>query len=244
MARSVTDVMNREVFSLRAEEDADAALADLTAMGITGAPVVDAEGRPLGVLSLRDLAGPRTGDTAGALMTRPAAVVRETDTLAHAGHLLAQTGYHRLVVVDDDGRTVGVLSALDVVRGLLGIPAVHPRSFPHLDRELGLVFSDDQPLVADGLDDAPAGPGLILLVHGGAGVPERVVWAEAAHDVHARLTDMVNTPQSDRPILDYWLSRGPLRFRTAAAAESELPRALERLARRVRSEGRPTARGI
>jgi CBS domain-containing protein len=243
MAIRVKEIMNREVFSLHSEDSADDALADLIALGITGAPVVDAKGSPLGVLSLRDLAGRREGDTAGQLMTRPAAVVREQDAIAQAGRLLAETGYHRLVVIDGEGHAVGLVSALDVVRGLLGVPAVHPASFPHLDPELGLVWTDDQPLVAGGLEGAPDGPGLIVLVHGGAGVPERVVWAEAAHDVYARLTDMLSTPQADQPVLAYWLGRGSLRFRAAAVREADLRKqALQRLHQRVRP-GTPASGG-
>jgi hypothetical protein len=221
MAIRVAEIMNPEVFSLRAEEGADDALADLIALGISGAPVVDQERRPLGVVSLRDLAGKRHGETAGALMTRPAAVVRAGETIPSAGRLLAQTGYRRLVVVDEQGRVAGLVSALDVLRGLLGLPAPHPASFPHVDRELGLVWTDDQPLVADGLEAAPAGPGLIVLTHGGAGIPERVVWVEASRDVYARLTDMVSTPQSEQPVLAYWLGRGPLRFRAAAVPQED-----------------------
>jgi CBS domain-containing protein len=157
-------------------------------------------------------------------MTRPAAVVHEEAAIASAGRLLAETGYHRLVVVDHHGRAVGVVSALDVVRGLLGVPVVHPASFPHLDPRTGLVWTDDQPLVVDRLEAAPDGPGLIVLIHGGAGVPERVVWAESARNVYARLTDMLSTPQADHPALAFWLNRGPLRFRTAALSEDDLQR--------------------
>lgn len=236
MAIRVKEIMNREMFSLHPADSADDALADLIALGITGAPVVDAETRPLGVLSLRDLAGRREGDTAGQLMTRPAAVIRDEDAIAQAGRLLAETGYHRLVVIDGEGRAVGVVSALDVVRGLLGVPAIHPASFPHLDPELGLVWTDDQPLVLGGLEAAPDGPGLIVLVHGGAGVPERVVWAEAAQDVYTRLADMLSTPQTDQPVLAYWLRRGSLRFRAAAVREEDLRR---RALHRVRQRERP-----
>jgi CBS domain-containing protein len=233
MAIRVAEIMNREVFSLHPAHSADDALSGLIALGIGGAPVVDEEGRPLGMVSLRDLAGPRHGETAGALMTRPAAVIRAEEPIASAGRLLAQTGYHRLVAIDSEGRVAGMVSALDVLRGLLGLPAGHPAAFPHLDAELGLVWTDDQPLVAGGLEAAPDGPGLIVLTHGAAGVPERVVWVEAAHDVYARLTDMVSTPQTEQPVLAHWLARGPLRFRAASVAPDGLrQRALERLRRR------------
>jgi hypothetical protein len=238
MAIRVEEIMNREVFCLRPEDSADDALGDLVALGITGAPVVDGQGRPLGVLSLRDLVGRRRGDTAGEVMTRPAAVVRDIDAIAQAGRLLAASGYHRLVVIDQDARVVGIVSALDVVRGLLGVPAVHPASFPHLDAELGLVWTDDHPLVPGGLEAAPDAPGLIVLSHGEAGVPERVVWAEAAQDVYTRLTDMLATPQTDQPVLAYWLRRGSLRFRSAAVPDEALRR---RALHRVRQRAWPAA---
>jgi CBS domain-containing protein len=220
MALRVKEIMNRELFSLHAGDSADDVLADLLALRITGAPVVDGEGRPLGVISLSDLTGPRRGETAGALMTKPAAVVPTEAPIAEAGRLLAETGYHRLVVVTADGVAVGLVSALDVVRGLLGIPAMHPASFPHLDPRTGLVWTDDWPLDLEHLEAAPDGPGLVVLTHGGAGLPESTVWAESCHNVYARLADIVSTPQTDHPGLAFWLDRGPLRFRAAPLAES------------------------
>jgi CBS domain-containing protein len=159
--------------------------------------------------------------------------VPEDEAILAAGRLLAHTAYHRLVVIDGEGRVAGMVSALDVMRGLLGLPAVHPASFPHLDPELGLVWTDDQPLVAGGLEAAPDGPGIIVLTHGGAGIPERVVWVESARDVYTRLTDLVSTPQTEQPVLAYWLGRGPLRFRATAVSQEDLRRhALDRIRQR------------
>jgi CBS domain-containing protein len=221
MALKVKEIMNRELFSLHAGDSADDALADLLALHITGGPVVDGEGRPLGVVSLRDLARPRAGDTAGEVMTKPATVVHLEASIAEAGRLLAETGYHRLVAVAEDGRAVGLVSALDVVRGLLGIPTAHPASFPHLDPQTGLVWTDDWPLDLEHLEAAPDGPGLVVLTHGGAGRPERTVWAESCHNVFARLADIVSTPRTDHPGLAFWLDRGPLRFRVAPLTEHD-----------------------
>jgi CBS-domain-containing membrane protein len=43
--------------------------------------------------------------------------------------MLAEHGTHQLVVVDDNGRAIGMVSAVDFVRGLLGVPAEHPHTF-------------------------------------------------------------------------------------------------------------------
>jgi CBS domain-containing protein len=103
--------------------------------------VVDAEGRPQGVVSTTDLLRERrdrddtevvdrshgpmvrgmhelslAGATAGDVMTPVPLAVHESDTVAHAAALMAFEGIHRVVVVGDDGRVVGVLASTDVLR--------------------------------------------------------------------------------------------------------------------------------
>ncbi len=230
MAITVREAMNPELFSVKPEDRAEDALNGILALGITGAPVLDAEGRPRGMLSLHDLAA-RTGPTAAERMTAPAVVVPMNATLTEAGRLLAETGYHRLVVVDPDNRAIGVVSSLDLLRGMLGLPLTHPAAFPHLDRAR-LSWSDDLPLEASLLERSPVGPGVILLIHGGASVPERIVWAESAENLRARLLNILTTPQRDTPLLAFWLARRPLRFRVAAIGDPDLrQRTLDRYRR-------------
>jgi CBS domain-containing protein len=234
MSSRVREIMNAELFRVRSGDAASDVLNGILALGITGAPVVDDKGRPLGMVSLRDLVG-RTGTRAGDHMTSPAVTIEGDARIAEAGHRLAETGRHRLVVVDAEGRTIGVVSALDVVRALLGLPGAHPAAFPHLDEETRLVWTDDVPLDVDRLDMAPDGPGLLQLVHGGAGLPERVVWVESCENVYTRLTDMLDEPQTDQPILAWWLAQESMRFRAAAAADPiERGKALEVLRARAR----------
>jgi hypothetical protein len=242
VAIRVGEVMNRELFCLAPQDRAADALAGILALGISGAPVVDEAARPVGVVSIRDLAGHREGDRVAEVMSSPATVVAAEASLEEAGRLLARTGFHRLPVVGDDGRAVGLVSALDVLRGLLGLPAVHPAGFPHLDPATGLVWSDDQPLDPDAAALAPERPGLLALVHGGPGRAERLVWAEAADDVRARLAALLAAPEDQEPLLAWWLGRGSLRFRVAAAPECEGRRAaLGRLLRQARLPARPPA---
>ena len=217
MALTVSEVMNREVFSVRPEESLDAATEAILALGITGVPVVDEGGRPLGLVSLRDLVARKPGSTAGERMTRPAATVPAQCRIGEAAHRLARTRYHRLIVVDEGGRVVGMVSAVDIIRGLLGLPVPHPASFPHLDPETGLSWTDDLPLALDEIHAAPEGPGLFVLRHGGAGVPERVLWAEARASVRGRLEEMLTVEQPGA--LGTWLAYGHLRFRAAPAPD-------------------------
>jgi len=217
MALTVSEIMNREVFSVGPAESVDATRAAILALGITGVPVVNEEGKPLGLVSLRDLVGERPGTTAGERMTRPPATVPAEVRLGDAARRLARTRYHRLIVVDAGGFVVGMVSALDIIRGLMGLPAPHPASFPHLDRETGLSWTDDLPLELDEIHAAPDGPGVLVILHGGAGVAERVLWAESSESMRHRLKEMLTTVQPG--LLGAWLEHGGLRFHAASAPD-------------------------
>ena len=94
---------------------------------VTGLPVVDANGAPIGVISQTDviadggtplailLRHKPNGLRVGELMTSPAVTVAQTARLVEAARLMRDNRIHRLVAVDVHGRTVGVLSASDFV---------------------------------------------------------------------------------------------------------------------------------
>lgn len=227
MAATVKEIMNTEVFCVGPDARASETTHGILSLGITGAPVVDERRRPLGMVSLRDLAGQQDDTSVAILMTSPAGVVRCEASISEAGHRLAETGYHRLMVIDEAGCLVGVVAALDVVRALLGHPVVHPAAFPHLDAETGLTWTDDAPLVRGKLQVAPDGPGVLVLLYGGAFVPERIVWTESCANVRARLKEILWTPQE--PALAAWLDKRPLRFRAASLEDAQRRRQLVEL---------------
>lgn len=222
MALSIREVMNRELFALRPAESLADAIGYLVALGISGAPVIE-EGKPVGVVTLGDLLAPREGATVRERMTSPAVTIDAHASIADASAALAARGVHRLIVTDDTGRAVGVASALDLLRGLIGAPVAHPPAFPHIDRRTGLSWSDDQKFDLDHIMTAPAEPGLVALIHGAAGEPERVVWAEECDDVRERLAVLVSyIPDSEPPSLRNILSKPDhLRFRTAVAKSAK-----------------------
>ena len=94
---------------------------------VTGLPVVDPIGAPLGVISQTDviedggaplailLRRRPSGLRVGELMTSPAVTVAQTAPLVEAARLMRDNRIHRLVAVDEHGRIVGVLSASDFV---------------------------------------------------------------------------------------------------------------------------------
>jgi len=116
----VGEVMRRTAVALRPGLSRAVAADALRARGAAAAPVVDGDGRPVGVVSEADLLRARSGAKVQDAMRRVALAVSETATLAGAASLMAAHGAERLPVVSDDGGVVGVLTALDVVAWLAG----------------------------------------------------------------------------------------------------------------------------
>lgn len=236
MSRYVHEIMNPELFFLRPSDSVGDALLGILSLSITAAPVVDEEHRPVGVVSLRDLVG-TGGPAVGDRMSAPVATAARDDAIEDAGRELARSDRHRLVVVDDDGRAVGVVSALDLLRASLDVPPRHPAAFPHLDAA-GVSWSDPFELTLDALEAAPDGQGLFVLFHDEVGKVSLPVWAESSHNVRTRLTELVGAPRAQDPWLREILTRDAthLRVRAAALVDAEKQaQALELARRNIRS---------
>lgn len=120
---NVSDYMNTHIVYLREGDHVAIARRPMLDFGVNAIPVLDDEQRPVGVLHLRDLVDERRPHVA-----RTASTIEATSTLDEAARKLAAEDVHHLVVVDEHGVAVGMLSALDVVRGLVGAPANHPQT--------------------------------------------------------------------------------------------------------------------
>ena len=125
MSVTVRDCMNPKLVYVREGDRADLALQPILDFGITAVPVLDEDHRPVGTVALRDLVNPKRR---GEWITEPAATVAIDAPIDLAARTLAEDDAHQLVVVDADGRAAGMLSALDVVRALLGLAAKHPKA--------------------------------------------------------------------------------------------------------------------
>ncbi len=138
-------VMTSSVFCVTPDLSVEALAALLIDKGISGAPVVDDQGRPLGVVSKSDLvrarhengetaqvnardAAFRRGDlrsgfhveelataTVADIMTPVAFSIGEDASALRAVALMARERVHRVLVVGSDGAVVGILSTLDLL---------------------------------------------------------------------------------------------------------------------------------
>lgn len=139
---NVADVMTRDVWAVRPETPLKEAAAGLVEHGVAGAPVVDAQGVVVGVLSeadvvarARGVGGGRltllahvlapgredslrrlTAETVADAMSAPAITVKATRPVQRAAALMLDRDVKRLPVVDDDRRLVGIVSRRDLVR--------------------------------------------------------------------------------------------------------------------------------
>jgi IMP dehydrogenase len=116
----VKDVMSKNVLTVPFSATLGQAAQLLHDARVGGAPVVDARGRVLGILSKTDLADPRHANGSDApvadAMTRVVFGVREEDALKWAVRLMVDEHVHRVVVSDASGHLVGIVTAMDVLR--------------------------------------------------------------------------------------------------------------------------------
>jgi CBS domain-containing protein len=121
-ATPIHEVMTRDVVCVRPDLPLFALAALLLERGVGGAPVVDGDGRPIGVISKTDVVRARCERdddevvTVAEVMMPIAFTLEETSPVEQAAALMALERVHRVPVVDADGRVVGILTALDVTR--------------------------------------------------------------------------------------------------------------------------------
>lgn len=116
----VAEVMRRTSVALRPGVTRGVAADALRSRGAAMAPVVDGEGRPIGLATEADLLRARSGARVSDAMVKVALSVPETAPLRGAAQLMAEHRIDRLAVVSDDGVVVGMITAMDVVTWLAG----------------------------------------------------------------------------------------------------------------------------
>jgi CBS domain-containing protein len=136
MPTRVQDVMTIEVVVAHPTTPVKQVADLLAGHGLSALPVIDGQGRVLGVVSETDLfgdsqrpAGGPAATTAGEVMTSPAVTVSPHATLTEAARRMQADGLKRLPVVAASGRLIGIVSRADLLR-----PLVRPDE--HISRDV------------------------------------------------------------------------------------------------------------
>ncbi|WP_199351119.1 CBS domain-containing protein [Haliangium ochraceum] len=117
--------MTEKVITVSPEAQVQHAVWSLSAKGISGAPVQDAEGRVVGVLSRSDLVDTEAhqlvaGDTpVSEAMTAHIWSVHPDAPASDAVLLMVEKEIHRLMVMDEERSLVGVITSMDIMKALV-----------------------------------------------------------------------------------------------------------------------------
>ena len=213
---TVREIMTPQLFHVFPEDDAAEALDYLRILNIHAAPVLEHEReRAVGMVSQSDLTGDLTGVKVESRMNSPAIFVLASATLKDAARVIAESGFHHVLVVDAEQHGVGFLSAIDIIRAQLGWHRPggadeEPAPGPWAQLE----WTDEEKLTETGLLAAPGKAGLLLMQRDMPDGTKHVVWAESCPNVRNRLLELWQEPPARIARL---LERGSLTFRAAEA---------------------------
>jgi hypothetical protein len=96
------------------------------------------------------------------------------------------------------------------------MPPRHLSAFPHWDETTRVSWTDEWPLDDAGCVQAPDAPGFLLIVGGGFGQKDRVIWTEPCASVQARIRELLSDPSTWPAPLAPRMAEPKTRFRAAA----------------------------
>lgn len=177
----VKDVMTTQVVAVRHDTPFTAIASALRQFRVGAFPVLDADGRVIGVVSESDLLTKQAlgggddevpgritgllrqhdlekarGTTAETLMTSPPMIIRPDDTVEHAARLMYLRRVKHLPVVDESGQLIGIVSRTDVL-------AVYGRPDAEIGEDIRRdIFSTESP-ADQGTFDVSVSNGIVTL---------------------------------------------------------------------------------
>lgn len=112
----MADVMTPSPFTVAADDRVGVVQAAMLESGVHCVPVLDDEGHSIGIVSSWDLVDDHPpDDRIEQTMTTKVVQVGEAETIPEAAALMRSNFIHHLVVVDEAGGVIGVLSSMDLV---------------------------------------------------------------------------------------------------------------------------------
>ena len=110
------DVMTRDIITVSATTKVKNLAMILIKNQISGAPVVDATGKILGIVSEADIVA-KKGKDAKSIMSRKVVTVREGASVEEIAQLMITHAIKR-VPVTDGGKIIGIVSRADIVSAI------------------------------------------------------------------------------------------------------------------------------
>lgn len=112
----VEELMSASVITAQPHQSVEHVRSMLDKNHISSLPVVDSDGRPVGVVSASDLAQDlKSGSLISRVMTEKVYTVPKYDDVSIAARVMRNHSIHHLVVTHE-GKVVGVLSAFDLLK--------------------------------------------------------------------------------------------------------------------------------
>lgn len=114
-----SDIMTRNVCTIQPEASAQEVAQLLDSRRISGAPVVDADGRLIGIITEADIISKvnREGLCVADIMSHELIIVNEETPVSEIAMLLTERKIKRVPVVQD-GKLVGIVSRADIVHAV------------------------------------------------------------------------------------------------------------------------------
>lgn len=131
----VKEIMTQDVITVQSAMPVREVANLLSERAVSGVPVVDDEGRVLGVVSELDVVG-RQGATAADIMSKQVISVTEDTDVDEVLHLFLNQRIRRVPVLSGGQHLVGIVSRSDLVR---------PASISHFLDEQNLFDSEEDP---------------------------------------------------------------------------------------------------
>lgn len=117
-APQVRDIMNTSLVTISEDEDIRTAAKRLLRGGTNHLPVLDGANRLVGIVTTFDIskavASNGKGETVKDIMTKRVVYTSPAEAVDVATHKLERNNISALPVVDESGKLVGILSAIDL----------------------------------------------------------------------------------------------------------------------------------
>ncbi|MFD0714611.1 DRTGG domain-containing protein [Paenibacillus sp. GCM10027626] len=104
-------------------------------------PVIDDKGKPVGMITAKEMIGVSVEQTIDAIMTRKPLTVTMRTSVATAGHMMVWDAIELLPVVDQEGKIAGVISRKDVLKAMQNIQ-LQPQSGATIEDQIWSAFEE------------------------------------------------------------------------------------------------------